>query len=362
MCNVGNIRYWNDFRILADNTGAVRTFLRGLNQSIHVVLRMDGSGTTNIFTTALSSFDPAVTSPDYSFATRVGGSEKPTWCGPLTDEVQIITILGCTESVNKEVNLMIVGSDYKLRELTFSCDIDESSLISLWMSSNGNNKPVYIQKSVTSISTVFKIGYLASVDSSNKPRNWYQPYILSVGVGLNVTINTVQEGGNLNSHYNFNSKPVLPEIKSIWIDSSQNFTFNVSYNGMVSQVLYSQSVTSSSLKSAISLIDPSIISTITKTKFSGSSWVEYQILFVSKSLTWTSPTMSVNVDNNNSSFTSHVSVNTLTTSNNFPIFHSKTTGYLNSGVYTCYKREHNYSAFNYFTGQGNLGVVATVSH
>ena len=48
--------------------------------------------------------------------------------------------------------------------------------------------------------------------------------------------------------------------------------------------------------------------------------------------------------------------------NNYPIFYDlkHPFGYSNSGQYTCYKREHNYTAWAYSTGY-NDGIPAEVN-
>jgi hypothetical protein len=57
------------------------------------------------------------------------------------------------------------------------------------------------------------------------------------------------------------------------------------------------------------------------------------------------------------------SINTFTTAYNYPRFYNSAQPYglSGSGEFTCYKREHNYTAFTYNTGNGNDGVAAEVN-
>ena len=78
---LGSIRKWNDTRVLNDNAQpSVKAALASISSNIKVIVRADSSGTTEIFSTALSSFDPATgKSVDYSFTSTVGFGQTPTW-------------------------------------------------------------------------------------------------------------------------------------------------------------------------------------------------------------------------------------------------------------------------------------------
>jgi ABC-type phosphate transport system substrate-binding protein len=364
---VGDIRYWNDARILADNSGVVKAILKTIVDPITVAVRVDGSGTTNIFTTALTAFDPITTGlqSDYSFANTVGLGEKPSWCSKLTDEVQIIKVTGCGVNNAVQVNLTIVGYDYILRDMSFDCDMTATEFQGLWQSANGG-KAVHVKKTVTSTTVQFLIGYLASADFSNKPTNWYQPAIISYASGLTVTVSTLQEGGYLNSHYNYASKPVSVEIKSLWIDTSASspFTFTLSYGGLTNStsVLSSSSITANQvLNTLLSLAPAAIASVVLKTR-SPSTWVEFLITYKSQSSSsWTAPVLAITQLSDPNAIDS-IAITTLQTHNNFPIFYDSSSpgGFGISGKYTCYKRQQNYTAFAYRTGSGNPGVIAEV--
>lgn len=64
---MGVITRWNDSMIAQANPGQVLP-----NQPIAVVVRQDASGTTNVFSSALSSFDP-------SFKVHFGGADLVNW-------------------------------------------------------------------------------------------------------------------------------------------------------------------------------------------------------------------------------------------------------------------------------------------
>jgi ABC-type phosphate transport system substrate-binding protein len=93
----GEILFWNDARILVNNP-AISTILATIAHYIKPVMRTDSSGTSEIFSDALSLFDPADPSlaVGYSFGATVKSGSMPIWCGhSLTDEVQVIKITGC---------------------------------------------------------------------------------------------------------------------------------------------------------------------------------------------------------------------------------------------------------------------------
>lgn len=374
---VGNVRFWNDSRIINDNVSPVKDILSQINRPIVVVVRTDSSGTTSIFTTALASFDPARPSAtfDTSFASRVGASEKPSWCDPLTDEIQYIRVRGCDSnlsSAEKELRFLVVSPDYVIRSMNVSCDATAENFKAAFASSF-LNRDVYVSvgDGDSTDESVIMIGYLGSVDSSSKkPRNWYQPYLLSVGGFENVSLSTVkvemwtkQEGGYSNLHFNYASKPVLGEVRSVWIDVSTNFSFALQYGAQSSSSLVSQLVTAQSLSVSLNTIAPNVIASVTRSPNSGSRWVEFQITFkVPSDVNWIASSLRIDPLSISPANRLSVAVMTLTTSNNIPIFYDKNhaTGFSNSGRYSCYKREHNYAEFSYLTGNLNFGVVSQV--
>jgi ABC-type phosphate transport system substrate-binding protein len=224
---LGNIRVWNDSAILADNANepTVLSALSNLNKNIQIVVRTDGSGTTEIFSSALASFSPINTaiSPDYSFQKTVTAGEKPFWCGTFTDEVQTMTITGVCDSTvaDKTVVIQVVDVDYNLKIITFACDADVATIKPLIVTAMKNQNVALNLISSTSNARVFRIGYLAALDNSSKvPRNWYTPSVVSQPIGIKVTFGTIQEGSYKNSHYSYSSIPKLPEIQSLWVNNA----------------------------------------------------------------------------------------------------------------------------------------------
>jgi ABC-type phosphate transport system substrate-binding protein len=71
---LGDIFEWTDSRLLALQSAETRALLQQMpDVTIRVVVRDDGSGTTEIFTKALSAFSS-------DFAARVGGNDVLDWC------------------------------------------------------------------------------------------------------------------------------------------------------------------------------------------------------------------------------------------------------------------------------------------
>ena len=86
----GNLTSWTDPRLLALQTPAVAALLP--NTTIVVVVRGESSGTTDIFTRALSSFSPA-------WASQVGHAELPNWPGRVVKIPQNIGVASYVEAM-----------------------------------------------------------------------------------------------------------------------------------------------------------------------------------------------------------------------------------------------------------------------
>ena len=363
---LGNIRYWNDPRILADNNNnaATKAVLATITKPIRVVVRQDSSAISTIFASALSSFNPiqptatfAGTIFDSSFATSVGSSSSPTWCGLKTDEIQKITITNCNPSLptqSKLITMIIVNSNYNIKNITFLCDAHANSFRSLFMTSNGG-KSVFVsmtQSGSPSYINVFTIGYQASVGG---PKNWYQPSITSISTGLSATISTLQEGGYVNNQ--FVTIPILPEIKSLWISKSATFDATLNY------VLLTCNITATNGQISGLSTCPMSVSKIWITisaPIDHPFWKEYQITFSIISKSFIAQPMSIKITTPGLGLVAFV--NTLTTANNYPVFYDTIHKYglSGSGQYTCYKREHNYTAWSFNTGY-NDGIPAEVN-
>ncbi|KAJ1457458.1 hypothetical protein M885DRAFT_126447, partial [Pelagophyceae sp. CCMP2097] len=78
---LGDIFEWTDSRILALQSPQTRALLQQMpDVTIRVVVRDDGSGTTEIFTKALSAFSS-------DFTARVGGNDILDWCEDGMDKL-----------------------------------------------------------------------------------------------------------------------------------------------------------------------------------------------------------------------------------------------------------------------------------
>jgi len=213
---MGKIRYWNDTAILADNAAfpRVANVMQKVGQPIKVVLRTDSSGTTEIFSTALASFDPSGWS---SFARVAGKGPTPQWCGPLTDEISVISVQGCSGVVgSKAMTFQVVYANSSGPALpttvTFNCDASAAT------ASAAFNTPAAATYNLTVIVNKYGANFSVGLaDVRTMGRNWYKPVLVSAPpAGVMVGVSTLQEGGYLNSHYN-STYMVTPLTVSLWV-------------------------------------------------------------------------------------------------------------------------------------------------
>ena len=370
---LGNIRSCNDPSILNVQVPAVKAILAHCNQTIKVVVRTDSSGTTDIFSSASALFQPASTSnpfpqDDFSFANVAGHGQTPTWCGPTTDEVQILTTTSCDSSLSplqRVISLRVVTLGYAVRTISFACDASAAAVLTAFEAVYGaGSMKVYRSQSSTA-SYVFTIGYWITGTSSRAPgltpKNMYEPFIESTGsVGAYIT--TLQEGGYLNAHYN-TTFSVLPEKQSVFVNASTGVVFGISNPNDANPAAVSSSVTianvsvdySGAILSVVNALSPALLSAVTRVKHVG-GWDEYQLFF-------TSPSNVKQLEVIASSYIGNsVIISTLQHGSNYPVFYdsSHPQGFGNSGKYTCYRHDHNLTAWSYYTGSGNPGVVAEV--
>ena len=326
-------------------------------------MNQESSGTTAIFSNSLSAFSPAQPSSpfdtSYAGSVAVGSPPIPNWCGLKTDEIQKITITGCNHTLSsplKTITMAIVDVNYYVRSFSFLCDASASSFRSAYMTAN-TGKSVFVSLSQStstggSTNPTFTIGYQASIGGA---KNWYQPYVISAATGLTVSVNTFQEGGYVNNQYV--TLTVLQEIKSLYVSKSASFNATLTY-GTTTKFNFT------SINGVISNIDTmstnflqGLLSTITL--ISHTNWNEYQLKFNTVSKSVIIKDMRVQVTTHGLSLVA--SMNTLTTANSYPVFYDSVHkfGFLGSGQYTCYKREHNYTAWSYNTGY-SYGVPSEV--
>ena len=293
----GKIRYWGHSSIIQDvnKTSVVAAHkLSSLgSQPINVVVRQDSSGTSEIFTTALASFDPQSTSssPDFSFGNLGTAGSTPTWCDPKTDEVQDITVSGCVlDSTSSEAIMLkvVVAKGGKVASIAFFCNDTVATLASYFTNAS---LPVYpVSKTVSGSTATFRIAYpyggLTKV-------NWYQPAVVSTPSGITVIVSTVQEGGYLNAPYSGTVK-TTSLVHSVWVLSNTTVQGNASWvaftlewkgsaSGNFTAVINASSPLidiSAKIKSAINLKAPGAVSKVSRTSLKH-SWAEYQVTFSS---------------------------------------------------------------------------------
>ena len=280
----GKILYWNDSRILLSNP-LVKGILSSIKLPIKVVVRTDSSGTSEIFTRALSLFDlKGISSPDYSFGATIRSGPTPSWCGLLTDEVQIITIGNCNSSlptIDKVIHMKVLDKNRSLRNLRFMCDASAQNITTEFLkSSPGPGISVIVQKDIDRSGMInFQIGYS---DASTIGIMWYKPSITYASPSLSVSIKTLQEGGYQNSHFSGVSF-VTPQIQSIWVSSSEaffQFIVTITNSNKSYDITFNSETTAIGMRTAfnniingcvtsVEHIDPELLST----------WIEYRITF-----------------------------------------------------------------------------------
>ena len=358
-----DIKYWNDDRILNDNMGKTKSILSNLGLPINVVVRTDSSGTTSIFSSALSSFDPSIgASADNSFAATIGASTTPTWCGPLTDEIQKLTVTNCTiaqTSSQRLVTLSVKDLAFVMRSLSFDCNATAVQVQSQFNTILGSDSVIVTRSNPTSTSTVFSIGYWYS--PVNK-RNMYEPFMLSSG-STAVSVATVQEGGFLNSHYNSSAYFVTIESQSIFVNILYNASFTVTYTAPTGTTFASAVInpatgnTAQILLAALNALYSGLaVTSVTRSFHFPSPWVEYVVVFS----TATPSLLGVTVTN--AAMAGQVTVMRFLKGKNYPLFYdgAHPLGLSGSGRYTCYRNQDKMAPWSYFTGNLNPGVCALV--
>ena len=378
---LGKIRYWNDIRILNDNSNSsIYNLLQSIQQPITVVVRHDSSGISMIFAQALSSFDPITTGSiqDFSFANTAGKTSslaKPLWCDPLTDEVFIFTVSQCTSSLSvnqKLVSMTVIDPAWDVRIISWSCDTSPSSLQNAFLQQLGMQVTVNLQVSPDKTSRSY---YVALSDSRLVAQNWHKPVVTSsLSTKVTVTVTTLQEGGFWNSHFNISKYFITPTVQSLFVlnASYAAVLFNLTYvgvNGAATTAQLDSSVVdlTPTLQSFLNAIVPQGV-TVSKQIFpaasvasSGRRFTQYQITFTEQRSV---PALGVNAIYKSNSVVNGVAVAAggrasgamFTTIfldyNNFPRFPDPHySGVASGGRFTCYKRSLNYVPFSYLTAQ-----------
>ena len=362
---LGKISYWNDDRILNDNTDAsVRSALASVNEPIKVVVRHDSSGISMIMTNALASFDPASgVYPDYSFANTVALTSnlaKPQWCDPKTDELQVISVLSCPSPSATVVSLLVIN---ELRRISFACNATADAVRLAFQTQNITVSVSKHQVAEDWTSWNYYVGYS---DIRLVTTNVHEP-VLETSLAT-VAISTLQEGGYWNTHFNISDYVITHEVQSIFLLNSTNsnaFTFNITFQtprGFIT----TKSIDSSSANLStliLEAIDDLYLGLANVTLIPASvglEWIEYQI---SLSPSYTShyyiqprsstvPILKVRAAfiSTGESAMSSVFVTRLQAANNFPKFQDTSyKGVASGGKYTCHKRSLSYQPFSYYT-------------
>jgi hypothetical protein len=313
----------------------VAATLQKIASPIHVVVRTDSSGTSQIFSTALSLFSSTGSS---SFASVVGSSSTPTWCGGLTDEVQVVTITGCTAAGSgKLVHMVFVDGTYAVRDLIFSCGASAQNLTSMFAgsahASSGLNVTVY--KSSSGNIAKFTIGFS---DPRTVATGWYKLKLISAPAGVTVNVTTLQEGGFKNSHFNSSAYYVTPVVQSLWLSQAASpFEFRISWYSRNSNQQYTTaSISYTSGQNIAQLIYTSIsakasgaLVNVTRADHPQSTWTEYRLTFASSVEAFSFSNFNIT----STAATGSAYMITLLDSNNYPLFYdaSNPSGFGGSG-------------------------------
>lgn len=365
--------------------------LQTVTTNITIVVRNDGSGTsTQIFTKALSFFEPSdfylrANGYDTNFNSSVGQGEKPSWCGPVPDEIQQITLGNCSSGGNAD--FVHITTVFTFLSYSVSCLDTVDSLQDRFNAMPGNVVAVISRTASSDMSLItFKIAYQFVGNALyTKYTNWYLP-ILTNGNGHYVTTEALQEGSFSStvyvSHYNY-PQGFISEVQSIFINANIAQSFKLIYNGVESALIsVSGNGTINALSTAISNAVVAVCGTavnvnmnmltISAKTCAATCWVEYQITFVAgntlPSMLKTNATVDGGVyiallrraNNVMKNFYDnfHASANITSDETNFG--NNYGIPKLNAGFYCCYRRQDNYDKWCYDTGNTNTGTVSEV--
>jgi len=184
---------------------------------------------------------------------------------------------------------------------------------------------------------------------------------------VTVQITTLQEGGYWNSHYNSSAYTITKEMQSLWINTAVNATFNISDPNSKTPYVSSAVMNPGTdnilveLKESLMKLFPNFVTEVLKIPHWPSPWLEFQLWFNTSSSFPKQPKL-LQLHLSDPQLSGSVVITRYQTAYNYPLFYDSLhpQGYSGSGTYTCYKREHNYSAWSYHTGSGNKGVIAEV--
>jgi len=120
----------------------------------------------------------------------------------------------------------------------------------------------------------------------------------------------------------------------------------------------------SAIKGALQQIAPAQISSVKQISHVPSTWIEFQIIFYMTTPNPHQPQLLVAHSTNSNIAAGNLVITRLLTGYNYPLFYDNLhpIGYSGSGRYTCYKHMQNLTAWSYYTGNGNKGVISEVYH
>jgi hypothetical protein len=239
---------WNDASILADNVGSpqVLKVLSVLNRAITIVVRTDGSGTSQVFTSALDAISPAgfaitpgglVANSAWSFHDQVtpnGPSQAPYWCGPLTDELQYITVTGCNGGTSslRTIQFGMIDVNYTPQNVSIDCALSGPLLAAQIVSATSLNIHVAVTNLTvgSGVSTLqIEIGYRGI---QQRGKNWYNPVYLSSPAGITVDVKAKQEGGYLNTVTVCTGNPSTLQTMAVWIKAASSVQFSLAWTAL----------------------------------------------------------------------------------------------------------------------------------
>lgn len=369
-----DIKYWNDSQIISDNfqSSEIQAALRNSTAAIKVVVREDSSGTSSIFTGTLGyiseSFGGSFTELQNGNDTL--GSSTPYWCGgKFTDEYQNIIVTGCESASAQDITLAFVGKDgMTIYPVTFQCNNILGSLII----PSGAYGSDYVVTIVSNISSTITVGIGYTTEPLGQGVNMYEPFVEAASSGLKVTIETIQEGGFINTPYV--AKLPLIEIQSIFINatwattSSGSVNFNITNPNLAGAATSTYISAADAVHSDLSLTILNAINSVTPyaiesvTLKSNSSWVQYMISFNMSGSQPSNPEPLV-IQPQDFTAVGEITLNTYQNGNNYPLFYDSADpqGVKNCGRYYCYRRQDSFAPWSYYTGFTNPGVIAEVT-
>jgi hypothetical protein len=201
-------------------------------------------GTTQVFTNALSAMSPAgfgitrsalVPSVDNSFYsqnTPSGPTGTPSWCGPSTDELQVITVTGCNAALSvsaKRIKFKMVDASFALQNVSISCDASAAVVQASILAATALSVHVAVRNLTGATGPTvsqIEIGYWGLLQQG---KNWNSPILLSSPAGVSVAVAVKQEGGYLNTVTTCTSDRFTLQTMSVWLVSGVSFSISLSW-------------------------------------------------------------------------------------------------------------------------------------